>query len=88
MKKQDTPEKKKKKGKPIYIDDGRQIADMSALDRANKRPSRGDTSRPPRASVREQLGTFFSAMRMMLLPMLFAMLAISLAFLLLWLAAR
>ena len=87
MKKQDKPEKKKRE-KPVYIDDGSSIADMSALDRAYKRAERGGTSRPPRASVREQLGTFFTAMRMMVVPMLFAILAISLAFLLLWLAAR
>lgn len=89
MKKQNTPEKqkKKKKEKIVYIDDGSTLADMSALDRSGKRRTEGE-HRTPRASVREQLGTFFAAMRMMLLPMLFVMLVLSLTFLIFWLAAR
>jgi hypothetical protein len=58
-------EKEKKKEKIVYIDDGRTIADMSALPSRNKWLRQGTTS-----SVRDILRTYFSAMRMMFKPTL------------------
>lgn len=58
----------KKKEKITYVDDGRTVADMSGVTsgfRSSARPK----YQPP-ASVKEQLSTFFGAMKMMFLPML------------------
>ena len=58
----------KKKEKITYVDDGRTIADMSGVGgftAPEKRPRYY-----PRASLKEQLKTFFGAMRMMFVPML------------------
>ena len=74
-------EKKRKKEKITYIDDGRTIADMSNVtggmrlqmpDRLKYRPS-------PR--VRDVLRTYFGAVRMMFLPMLVVIGFISAVFL-------
>lgn len=89
-------QKKPKKEKTVYIDDGRTIADMSPVVEARKRGSMGERDRAPkreaprrpRATFREQLDTFFAAQRMMFGPMLVAIVIISLAFLILWLLAR
>ena len=66
--------KKKKKEKIIYVDDGRQIADMSAF---GSRP-RGDLG--PRGGCREQWQTYIRSVRSMLLPMLVVMGAICIIF--------
>lgn len=58
----------KKKEKIIYIDDGRTIADMSGVSGGMPRPKR--PAGTPRATLKEQLGTFWAAMKMMLLPTL------------------
>ena len=86
---------KKKREKITYIDDGRTIADMSGV------PSRGFSGRTPeqkrqsetekayrRATPvwREHLSTYFAAVRMMILPMLTAIAAICIIFLILYLA--
>ena len=85
--------KKPKKEKIVYVDDGRTIADMSPLDEARKRGGTGRNAPKreaprPRATFREQLDTYFAAVKMMLGPMFVTMGIISLAFLLLWLWAR
>lgn len=58
----------KKKEKIIYVDDGRTVADMSGVSGGFRtaKPAAGR----PRASLKEQLGTFWGAMKMMFLPML------------------
>lgn len=61
----DKKEKKSKKEKIIYIDDGRTIADMSALPKRNRLLSKG-TSSPVKAILR----TYWDATKMMLLPTL------------------
>ncbi len=71
---------KKKKKKVKYIDDGRSLADMSALN-GGKRRSQGRAS----GSFSDQAKTFFGAMKMMFKPMIFAMLVITAAFLIMWL---
>ena len=82
---------KKKKEKPIYIDDGSTIADMSGVGKRGKREAKGAPTREPqllrpRATFKEQRDTYFSAVRMMFLPMLVTIGIISIAFLILWLA--
>ena len=72
---------KKKKEKIIYVDDGRTLADMSNVSRTavflpqkftdnGRRAERRQARKEYRASVKEQLATFFNAMKMMFLPML------------------
>ncbi len=72
-------DKKKKKQKVKYIDDGRSIADMSALN-GGKKHSQGRAS----GSFSDQAKTFFGAMRMMFKPMLVAMGIITAAFFIMW----
>ena len=60
----------KKKEKITYVDDGRTIADMSNVRGGYTLRSR--SAGRPRASLREQWDTFWSAMKMMLLPTLVA----------------
>ena len=57
-----------KKEKITYIDDGRTIADMSGVTGGMPRSNR--PKYVPRASFKEQFGTFFRAMRLMFRPML------------------
>ena len=58
--------KKEKKEKPIYIDDGRTIVDMSGVSGGLPEWTKHGTT----SSVRDILRTYFSAVRMMLLPTL------------------
>ena len=59
---------KNKKDKPVYVDDGRPLADMSNVDAGLGRFFRSDG--PSTGSVRDRLGTFWAAFKMMLLPTL------------------
>ena len=82
---------KKKKEKPIYIDDGSTIADMSGVGKSGKRESKSASAQDPqllrpRSTLKEQRDTYFSAVKMMFLPMLVTIGIISVAFLILWLA--
>lgn len=76
---------KQKKEKIIYIDDGRTIADMSALPDKNKWAKTGTTS-----SFGDIWKTYWNAVRMMFLPMLvtigFLLVVFLIAYLALWLA--
>ncbi len=74
--------KKKKKNKPIYIDDGSTISDMSGVGRS-KAPKR-DVSYRPHASFKEQFQTYRDAVKMMFLPMLAVLGIIALAFLIVY----
>lgn len=73
----------KKKEKIIYVDDGRTVADMSGVSGGFRtaKPAAGR----PRASLKEQLGTFWGAMKMMFLPMLAVTGAICVIFVILYL---
>lgn len=59
---------KKKKEKTVYVDDGRTIADMSALSSGN-RLGRRDPSHPG-PTFKEAWCTYWKAVRLMILPML------------------
>ena len=78
---------KKKKEKIRYVDDGRTIADMSALrgkkpeDSKKSEMSRGSSYR---GSFKDQLETYFGAVKLMFLPMLAVLGIIALAFLILY----
>ncbi len=69
--------KKKKKQKVTYIDDGRSLADMSGLGGGRLGNYHGSRS--------DQMKTFFSAMKMMVKPMLVTMGIITVAFFFVWL---
>ncbi len=73
---------KKKKQKVTYIDDGRSLADMSG----------GSGQRHLRSSAKgtlsEQAKTFFTAMKMMVKPMLVTMGIITVAFFIVWLLLK
>ena len=58
---------KKKKEKITYIDDGRSLADMSSVQSGMDWTKQGTMSSP-----KEIIGTFFGAMKMMVLPTLVA----------------
>ena len=60
-------DKKEKKEKVTYIDDGRSLADMSSVRGGMDWTKQGTMSSP-----KEIIGTFFGAMKMMVLPTLVA----------------
>ncbi len=74
--------KKKKKEKVKYIDDGRTIADMSPL--YGNRKNLGNTG----GTMKDKAHTFFSAMRMMFVPMLIMMGIITAAYFIVWLMLK
>lgn len=78
-------EKKAKKEKIVYIDDGSTVADMTPRDENGKKQARKrDQFSAYRAPLREQFRTFTDAQRMMLLPMCVMLGIIALAFLILY----
>ena len=80
--------KKDKKEKPIYIDDGSTVFDMSGLNQTKKTYGLGggQKEKPVRTPGRWKaiLRTYFDAVRMMLLPMLVFLGAICVIFLILY----
>ncbi len=78
-------DKKQKKEKIVYIDDGSTVADMSGLRQKTVEPppnSGNDRSRPRWLQI---LGTYFDSVKLMLLPTLAFVGILALAFLLVWL---
>ena len=69
-----------KKEKITYIDDGRSLADMSGVQGSMFRFSKRSTV----SSYRAQWQTYWSAVKMMFLPMLVVMGFICVLFLILW----
>ena len=74
---------KKKKKKPIYYDDGRTIADMSAL-KGGHSYNHNNLVRP-RSTAKEKWQTYIQAVKQMFIPMLIMLGIISLTFLLVYL---
>ena len=74
--------KKEKKEMVRYYDDGSTVADMSGV--SGKRLSGGDPYRP-RASVKAKWDTYWNAVRMMFVPMLFVLVVLSIAYMILYL---
>ena len=77
--------KKSKKKKTVYIDDGRTIADMSGL--SGRKPLSTDQPylRGARGTAKERWQTYLAAVKMMFLPMLATIGAICAVFLLIYL---
>ena len=71
--------KKEKKPKVRYIDDGRTIADMSALGGSDKRYT------GPKGGFKAQMRTYWNMVKLMFIPMMVTIGIISLAFLIMWL---
>jgi len=79
--------KKNKKEKPIYVDDGSTVADMSSLTgkKSSGEGRRSESRRSvPRSAMRDQLRTFTDAQKMMFLPMLAVLGFLALAFLIIY----
>ena len=75
--------KKSKKEKPIYIDDGSTVADMSSV--TGKKSTKTNTKRSvPRSAMRDQFRTFTDAQKMMFLPMLAVLGILALVFLIIY----
>lgn len=78
---------KKKKEKIIYVDDGRTIADMSALGgkkRENGKKEQHRANYLGRASLKEQFETYIGAVKMMFLPMLAVLGVLAAAFIIIY----
>ena len=71
----------KKKEKVKYIDDGRTIADMSGLRTGPRLKS--NPYRPP-LKVKDVLKTYFSAVKMMFMPMLVVIVGICVIYMILY----
>ncbi len=80
--------KKKKKEKIVYIDDGRTISDMSGTSKGMFIPSR--KKKEPKATSLGQtpLQTYWGAVKMMFVPMLVVIGLISLVFLLMYFSMK
>lgn len=89
--------KKEKKQKPIYIDDGSTVYDMSGLDAARRRGfSNGGqkAQTPPKASVprglksrpkfKDCVRTYIDSVKLMFLPMLVVLGILAAVFMMLW----
>ncbi len=74
-------EKKRKKEKITYIDDGRTIADMSNVTGGLRYSIPHRSKYRPSPRVKEVLRTYFSAVRMMFLPTLVVIGFLTVAFL-------
>ena len=77
-------EKKQKKQKIRYIDDGSTVVDMQPLEDANRRPGQKPRERGVRGTLREQARTYFAAVRLMIVPMLITLALIFVSFLITW----
>lgn len=74
---------KKKKDRPVYIDDGSTIVDMSGVGRKKRAPN--PNGKPePRTRAGSIWQTYWDSVRSMIGPMLMTIGIIFLAFLILW----
>ena len=85
-------DKKKKKQKTVYIDDGRTIADMSGVNRTTffgemqkRQEKKLGVRKEPRVKGATPMRTYMNAVRLMIVPMLVTLGIICVAFLLLYL---
>ena len=76
--------KKPKKEKIVYVDDGSTVFDMSGLDETRKFRKRKNPDERQRPKVFEHLKTYFSSVKVMLLPMIVVMGLVAAAFFLMW----
>lgn len=71
----------KKKDKVKYIDDGRTLADMSGLKAGPRLNS--NSYRPP-LKFKEVMKTYFTAVKMMFVPMLVVIVGLGIAYMVAW----
>ena len=71
-------EKKKKKEKVRYIDDGRSLADMSGISGVDKKYA------GPKGTFKDQLRTYWNTVKLMFVPMMVTIGIITLVFLIMW----
>ena len=76
-------QKKSKKQRVIYIDDGSSVADMSGTVKSPRGKS-DKRSSAPRSTFRECFQTYTDAVRMMFLPMLAVLGIMALAFIIIY----
>ena len=74
--------KKEKKEKIRYYDDGRTLSDMSGV---NGSPLSGGDPYRPRASMKAKWDTYWNAVKMMFVPMLFFLVILCIAYMILYL---
>ena len=72
---------KDKKKKTVYVDDGRTLADMSGLNH----PRLTRSKYTPGSTAKEKWDTYWNAVKMMFVPMLFVMTGIAVIYLIMWL---
>jgi hypothetical protein len=79
---------KKKKEKVIYYDDNSTIADMSNVGGIGRKPRNKTNSAKSRSTFRERWHTYWSAVKMMLIPTCIALIVLSSVFLVFYFLAR
>ena len=77
-------QKKPKKEKIRYVDDGSTVVDMQPLADANRRPGQKPRESGAKGTLREQMRTYFAAVKLMLVPMLVTLGIIFVSFLITW----
>ena len=77
-------QKKPKKEKIRYIDDGSTVVDMQPLEDANRRPGQKPRTPGTKGTLRDRARTYFAAVRLMLVPMLVTLGLIFVSFLITW----
>lgn len=77
-------QKKPKKEKIRYVDDGSTVVDMRPLEDANRRPGQKPRESGAKGTLREQMRTYFAAVKLMLVPMLVTLGIIFASFLFTW----
>ena len=80
---------KKKKEKVIWYDDNSTISDMSDVGRGGAKKNKEPSHTPPKkySTAKEKWDTYWSAVKMMFLPMCIALIVIFILYLLLMLIA-
>ena len=81
---------KKKKEKVIWYDDNSTISDMSNVGRGGERKNKNSTPSQPKrySTAKEKWATYWSAVKMMFVPMCIALTVILILYLLLMLIAK
>ena len=77
-------EKKQKKEKIRYVDDGSTVVDMQPLVDSRRRPGQKPRDPGAKGTLREQARTYFAAVKLMFWPMMITLGIIFVAFLITW----
>lgn len=77
-------DKKEKKEKIRYVDDGSTVVDMQPLEDSRRRPGQKPYDPKAKGTLREQFRTYFAAVKLMFVPMLVTLGIIFVSFLITW----